>query len=61
MLPAALDRAKLSEPEIDVADIGKIYDDLARLSPDERVAARAAMRGKLGRLVEKVVIGRAGP
>jgi len=57
---AALDRAKLSEPDVDVADIGRIYDDLSRLTPDERVAARAAMREKLGRLVEKVVIGPSG-
>lgn len=57
---AARDRARLSDPDVDIADIDKIYNELARLPAEEKIAARAAMHEKLGRMVEKVVLGPSG-
>ncbi len=57
---AALDRAKLTNPEADVADMTKMYADLGSLKPKEQATARAAMADKLKRLVSKVVVGADG-
>jgi DNA invertase Pin-like site-specific DNA recombinase len=54
---AALDRAKLTDPETDVASMTKMYGDLSRLTPKDRALARATMAEKLKRLVSKVVVG----
>jgi hypothetical protein len=57
---AALDRAKLDDPEVDVADILKVYNELERLEPTEQARARAAMHDKLKRLVDRIDVGADG-
>jgi hypothetical protein len=57
---AALDRAKLADPEVDVADIVKIHEVLERLEPGEQAAARALMHEKLKRLIERIDVGPMG-
>jgi hypothetical protein len=57
---AARDRANLSRPDVDVGAVSEVLNDIARMAPDEQSAARAAVREKLGRLVESVVLGPRG-
>jgi len=51
---------KHRRPSHPTPTISKIYGDLARLTAEEKIAARAAMREKFGRMVEKVVLGPSG-
>lgn len=49
--------AVAADPASDVVDVGTIYGQLARLSGNEKVKARAEIREKLTHLLDKVVVG----